>query len=126
MPYEMIVDGELRDLGDKRYLLSPQDLSAVNEIPRLIELGIRSFKIEGRLKTPEYVSAVTRVYRKALDAAIANDASPITPSDRYELEMTFSRGLSTGWFAGTNHPYLTHGKFGKKRGPLLGTITGLI
>jgi len=37
--------------------------------------------------------------------------------------MTFSRGLSTGWFAGTNHPYLTHGKFGKKRGPLLGTIT---
>ncbi|MCB1207950.1 MAG: U32 family peptidase, partial [Verrucomicrobiales bacterium] len=46
MPYELVVDGELRDLGDKRYLLSPQDLAAVNEIPRLIELGIRSFKIE--------------------------------------------------------------------------------
>ncbi len=36
--------------------------------------------------------------------------------------MTFSRGLTTGWLAGTNHPYLTHGKFGKKRGPFLGTI----
>jgi putative protease len=83
---------------------------------------VKSFKIEGRLKSPEYVSAVTRVYRKALDAAMAETESPITPSDRYELEMTFSRGLSTGWFAGTNHPYLTHGKFGKKRGPLLGEI----
>jgi len=60
MPYDMIVDGQWRDLGDKRYLLSPQDLAAVHEIPRLIELGVKSFKIEGRLKTPEYVAAVTR------------------------------------------------------------------
>ncbi len=123
MPYEIVVDGETRDLGAVRYLLSPQDLAAVDLIPDLVRAGVKSFKIEGRLKSPEYVSAVTRVYRKALDAAIANAQSPITPSDRYELEMTFSRGLSTGWFAGTNHPYLTHGKFGKKRGPLLGTIT---
>jgi U32 family peptidase len=87
-----------------------------------VKAGVKSFKIEGRLKSPEYVSAVTRVYRKALDAAIAETESPVTASDRYALEMTFSRGLSTGWFAGTNHPYLTHGKFGKKRGPLLGEI----
>jgi putative protease len=123
MPYEIVVDGETRDLGAVRYLLSPQDLAAVDLVPELVRAGVKSFKIEGRLKSPEYVSAVTRVYRKALDAAIAETPSPITPSDRYELEMTFSRGLSTGWFAGTNHPYLTHGKFGKKRGPLLGTIT---
>ena len=50
--------------GDKRYLLSPQDLSAADDIPQLIELGIKSFKIEGRLKSPEYVAAVTQVYRK--------------------------------------------------------------
>ena len=128
MPYEIVVDGETRDLGAVRYLLSPQDLAAVDLIPDLVRAGVKSFKIEGRLKSPEYVSAVTRVYRKALDAAISSsdipDApSPITDTDRYELEMTFSRGLSTGWFAGTNHPYLTHGKFGKKRGPLLGEIT---
>jgi U32 family peptidase len=123
MPYEIVVDGETRDLGAVRYLLSPQDLAAVDLVPDLVRAGVKSFKIEGRLKSPEYVSAVTRVYRKALDAAMAEAESPITPSDRYELEMTFSRGLSTGWFAGTNHPYLTHGKFGKKRGPLLGTIT---
>ena len=128
MPYEIVVDGETRELGAVRYLLSPQDLAAVDLVPDLVRAGVKSFKIEGRLKSPEYVSAVTRVYRKALDAAVAAvsnrqaSESPITPSDRYALEMTFSRGLSTGWFSGTNHPYLTHGKFGKKRGPLLGEI----
>jgi putative protease len=122
MPYEIVVDGVTRDLGAVRYLLSPQDLAAADLIPDLVRAGVKSFKIEGRLKSPEYVSAVTRVYRKALDAAMEGTSSPITAADRYELEMTFSRGLSTGWFAGTNHPYLTHGKFGKKRGPLLGEI----
>jgi U32 family peptidase len=122
MPYEIVVDGVTRDLAAVRYLLSPQDLAAVDLVPALVRAGVKSFKIEGRLKSPEYVSAVTRVYRKALDAAIADAPSPITSSDRYALEMTFSRGLSTGWFSGTNHPYLTHGKFGKKRGPLLGEI----
>src|SRR4029453_15776148 len=53
MPYELIVDGALRELGDKRYLLSPQDLAAAEEIPALLERGVTSFKIEGRLKSPE-------------------------------------------------------------------------
>ncbi|RYD38481.1 MAG: U32 family peptidase [Verrucomicrobiaceae bacterium] len=124
MPYELIVDGVKREMGEKRYLLSPQDLAAVDFIPDLIKAGVKSFKIEGRLKSPEYVAAVTRVYRKAIDAALsAGSPSPITPDDRYELEMTFSRGLTSGWLGGTNHPYLTHGRFGKKRGPLLGEIT---
>ncbi len=122
MPYEIVVDGETRELGEVRYLLSPQDLAAVDLIPGLVKAGVKSFKIEGRLKSPEYVTAVTRVYRKALDAAIAHAESPVTPEDRYALEMTFSRGLTNGWLGGTDHPYLTHGRFGKKRGPLLGEI----
>lgn len=124
MPYELIVDGELRDLGDKRYLLSPQDLSAVQEIPRLIELGIRSFKIEGRLKTPDYVAAVTRVYRKAIDAALADKdlTQVITEDDRYELEMTFSRGLYSGWMHGVNHQELVGAMYGKKRGYYVGVV----
>jgi len=124
MPYEMIVDGELRDLGDKRYLLSPQDLSAVQEIPRLIELGIRSFKIEGRLKTPEYVTAVTRVYRKAIDAVLNDQdlTQVITEEDRYELEMTFSRGLYSGWMHGVNHQELVGALYGKKRGYYVGVV----
>ncbi|WP_234044820.1 peptidase U32 family protein [Haloferula rosea] len=123
MPYELVVDGKTQDMEEVRYLLSPQDLAAVDIIPDLVRAGVKSFKIEGRLKSPEYVAAVTRVYRKALDDAMAQRDSTVTAADRYSLEMTFSRGLTSGWLAGTDHPYLTHGRFGKKRGPLLGTIT---
>ncbi len=126
MPYEMIVDGEPRDLEDKRYLLSPQDLAAVDEIPRLIALGIKSFKIEGRLKTPEYVAAVTQVYRKAIDRALANQPAPASAEDRYALEMTFSRGLFTGWMHGVNHQELVGAYYGKKRGPYVGQITRIL
>jgi len=122
MPYELVVDGVTREMQEVRYLLSPQDLAAVDLIPGLIQAGVKSFKIEGRLKSPEYVAAVTRVYRKAIDSALEGIASTVTADDRYALEMTFSRGLTTGWLGGTNHPYLTHGRFGKKRGPLLGEI----
>jgi putative protease len=134
LPYELIVDGVKRDLGDRRYLLSPQDLAAVEEIPELVRLGIVSFKIEGRLKTPEYVAAVTQVYRRAIDRAwqelhpAAVPASPVPPAilsaaDRYQLEMAFSRGLYSGWMHGVNHQRLVHARFGKKRGAFLGEIT---
>ncbi len=125
MPYQIIVDGVEQDLKEVRYLLSPQDLAAVDMIPGLIKAGVKSYKIEGRLKSPEYVAGVTAVYRKAIDASLAEIPihEAVSEEDRHQLEMTFSRGLSSGWLAGTNHPYLTHGKFGKKRGALVGTIT---
>ena len=123
MSYELVVDGVLRDLGDKRYLLSPQDLAAVDEIPALIERGIASFKIEGRLKSPEYVAAVCKVYRKAIDAALENRAGAVTAEDRYTMEMTFSRGLFSGWMHGVNHQELVSARYGKKRGPFVGQIT---
>ncbi len=122
MPYELIVDGEVRDLGDKRYLLSPQDLAAVEEIPALLARGVTSFKIEGRLKAPEYVAAVCQVYRRALDDALAHRAHQVSEADRYQLEMTFSRGLFTGWMHGVDHQRLVSARFGKKRGPLAGTL----
>lgn len=122
MPYELLVDGEPVDLGDRRYLLSPQDLAAHDQIPELLARGVVSFKIEGRLKSPEYVAAVTSVYRKALDRAMAGAPAPATTDDRYALEMTFSRGLTPGWLQGTNHPALVHARFGKKRGALLGIV----
>ncbi len=127
MPYELVVDGKTMDMGDKRYLLSPQDLAAVDVIPDLVKAGVVSYKIEGRLKSPEYVAAVTRVYRKAIDAALegVEVSERVTERDRYALEMTFSRGLTTGWLEGTNHPKLTHGRFGKKRGARLGRIVEL-
>lgn len=125
MPYSLIVDGNRRELVDRHYLLSPQDLAAVQEIPDLIAAGIRSFKIEGRLKSPEYVAAVTSVYRKAIDQAlqeVPTQNNTVSAEDWYRLEMTFSRGLFTGWLHGNDHQKLVLARFGKKRGPFAGKI----
>lgn len=67
MPYELIVDGQIVELGDRKYLLSPQDLAGLDVLPELVKAGVSCLKIEGRLKSPEYVANVTRVYRQALD-----------------------------------------------------------
>src|SRR5687768_2170591 len=76
LPYELIVDGQKRDLGDKAYLLSPQDLAAYDLIAPLIDAGVISFKIEGRLKTPEYVANITRYYREAIDTLNSESTQP--------------------------------------------------
>jgi putative protease len=122
MPYDLICDGQPVPLGDRRYLLSPQDLVGLELIPQLIQAGVYSLKIEGRLKTPEYVANITRIYREALDKAgqkIAVQAGAY----RYDMEMSFSRGLYTGWLGGINNQELVHGRFGKKRGVYLGAIS---
>src|SRR3974390_740145 len=67
MPYDLISDGKQVPLGDKKYLLSPQDLAGLEILPELARVGVASLKIEGRLKSPEYVASITRVYRAALD-----------------------------------------------------------
>ncbi len=67
MPYELIADGRLVPLGDRKYLLSPQDLAGLEVLPELVRIGVASLKIEGRLKSPEYVANITRIYREALD-----------------------------------------------------------
>lgn len=122
MPYEMIVDGSPVDLGDRRYLLSPQDLAAIREIPDLIAAGVRAFKIEGRLKSPEYVGAITAIYRRAIDAVLEGRRPEPTAEDWYAMEMTFSRGLFTGWIHGVDHQQLVAARFGKKRGAFLGRV----
>ncbi len=123
MPYELIADGEPVDLGDRHYLLSPQDLSGLEVLPELVASGVTCLKIEGRLKSPEYVASVTRVYRHALDALLDDgQAWNVSVGDRYTLEMAFSRGLYSGWFHGINNQKLVHAQFGKKRGVYLGTV----
>ena len=140
MPYDLISDGKQVPLGDKRYLLSPQDLSGLDVLPELVRASVASLKIEGRLKSPEYVASITRIYRAALDKLL-NHQDTKTPnkdsnlvswclggsnSDRYELEMSFSRGLFTGWFGGTDNQKLVHARFGKKRGVFLGEVKKIV
>jgi putative protease len=138
MPYELVSDGKLVPLGDRKYLLSPQDLAGLEVLPELIRAGVASLKIEGRLKSPEYVANITRIYRTALDQLSEGRvprapnskkvglAELAPPNDRYDMEMAFSRGLHTGWFGGTNNQQLVHARFGKKRGVYLGEVARVL
>ncbi len=122
LPYELLCDGELRDFGDQKYLLSPQDLAAFALTPQLIEAGVRCFKIEGRLKTPEYVANITRHYREAIDSAVAGHPVQFTRRQIQQMEQSFSRGFSPGWLQGCDHKMLVPATSSAKRGVLLGRI----
>jgi putative protease len=116
MPYEIVCDGQVRDLHHVRYLLSPQDLAAYDLIPRLIELGVASLKIEGRLKTPEYVANITAHYRRAIDEAWAGRPVVFSKREVQDMELSFSRGFSHGFLDGPDHKALVRGEYAKKHG----------
>jgi len=122
LPYELLCDGELQDYGDQKYLLSPQDLAAFALTEQLIEAGIRCFKIEGRLKTPEYVANITRHYREAIDSAMAGEPVEFSQRQIQQMEQSFSRGFSPGWLNGCDHKMLVPATSSAKRGVLLGRI----
>jgi putative protease len=128
LPYDLVVDGEVKDAGDLKYVLSPKDLCAFEDIGDLIGIGIVSLKIEGRLKSPQYVAATVRSYRDAIDQALASaDGTPAQPhlseERRRVLEMTFSRGFTRGYIHETNHQAVVEGRFPKKRGLFLGRVS---
>ena len=125
LPYEMICDGKDVDLEQVRYLLSPQDLAAYNLIPELIEAGVCSFKIEGRLKTPEYVANITSHYRQAIDTALRGQPHRFSRDEVREMELSFSRGFSHGWLEGCDHKALVPGLSSAKRGVLAGTVKAI-
>ena len=89
-----IVDhnGKLVKDWDKKYVLSPKDLNTIHNIPEIIQAGISSLKIEGRLKKPEYVATVVKSYRKALDDGI----NSITNEDIRDIAQMFNRGFTKG------------------------------
>lgn len=122
LPYELYVDGQRRELGDKAYLLSPQDLAAHQLVGDLARAGVCSLKIEGRLKSADYVAVTTQTYRAAIDAAAAGQPFELSQQGKLDLEQSFSRGLSTGFLAGNNHQRLVHARYSKSRGIHVGNL----
>jgi putative protease len=119
LPYEMVVDGETRPLGDARYLLSPGDLYALEQIPEITQIGISAIKIEGRYKDSDYVALTTRAYRQAVDDAWAGRS---THADKLTLEQVYSRGLAPHFLTGTNHQAVVQGRAPRHRGVLMGKV----
>jgi len=93
LPYELVQNGN--ETIDKGFLLSTKDLCGLDYIPFLINAGVTSFKIEGRMKTPEYVATVTRIYRKYIDLALSGNPYVIDEKDKKDLLQVFNRGLSS-------------------------------
>lgn len=81
---------------DGEYLLSPKDLNLLNNLPRLLDCGVTSLKIEGRMKRPEYVGLVTRTFRDAVDSYMNNQLYRCLPERLNELKLLFNRGFTVG------------------------------
>jgi putative protease len=126
LPYEMIVDGEQRPLGDARYLLSPGDLYALPLVPEIVKIGISALKIEGRYKDADYVALTTKAYRQAVDEAWADLPLSITPAEELQLEQVYSRGLGTYFIGGINHQQVVKGRAPRHRGVLAGRVSQVL
>ncbi len=124
LSYDLIVDGEQRDLGAHRYLLSPGDLYALEQIPELVEIGIACFKIEGRYKDADYVAITTRSYREAIDRALSNMPHD-TRDSKLDLEQVYSRGLGPHFISGVNHQNVVIGRAPRHRGVHVGKVVSV-
>ena len=90
LPYELFEDDKKINSG---YLLSTRDLCSLDYIPSFLDAGVKCLKIEGRMKSPEYVATVTRIYKKYIDLALSNEPYTVEPSDRKLLMQVFNRGM---------------------------------
>ena len=100
LPYELIENN--KTTIDQGHLLSPKDLCSLEYIPRLVNAGVKSFKIEGRMKTPEYVATVTKTYRKYIDLAQSGKEYKIEEKDIKNLMQVFNRGNFSSGHLSTN------------------------
>ncbi len=111
---------------DKGYLLSPKDLCGLDYLPELIKAGVSCLKIEGRMKTPEYVATVTRIYRKYLDMTLNSkfDKQTDISTDKHDLLQVFNRGgFSNGHLPSSPNKDLIFKEKSNNMGIFLGRIS---
>ncbi len=114
--YELIVDDLPRELVDQKYIVSPQDLCGINEVKELQEIGVESFKVEGRLKSPTFVGTVAKTYKKAIYDGI------VQREDIDKMALSYSRGFFSGWLHGVDHQKLVRATYKSHRGIYLGKV----
>lgn len=130
MPYELVVDGRVRPLGDVSYLLSPKDLAGARAVPELLGVPVHGLKIEGRQKGPHYVATAVAGYRRWVDALVAGGdrkaAERQLAQDLLAMSLAYSRGFSDGFLGGSDHQTLVEGRFPKHRGAYVGTVVQVL
>lgn len=106
---------------EQKYHLSPKDLSLIDHLEELIKIGVHSLKVEGRLKSPEYVATITRIYRKYIDKFSQNGSYQISTDDRQDLLQIFNRGKFTdAYLRGNSGDSLMAFEFPKNQGIYIG------
>jgi len=108
--------------GSTAYPLSPKDLCLVEHVPELLSLGASSWKIEGRLKRPEYVAEVVSIYRNAIDKVEQGGVFSVTSSEITRLQQAFNRGFTQGYFHGKPGAELYSGSRPDNRGVVVGQV----
>ncbi len=121
-----LIDAEGRALAaEGNHLLSPKDLAAIAMLPQLVEAGVAALKIEGRMKSPEYVALVTGVYREALDRAAATvESFEVREGERRVLEEAFSRGFTDAYLLGQRGNSMMSYRRPNNRGVPVGRVVG--
>ena len=127
LPYELLNHNNVSNKEttmDKGYLLSPKDLCTLDYLPQLIDAGVKCFKIEGRLKSPEYVATVTRIYRKYIDKILNKEDYIVEDSDMKQLLQIFNRGgFSSGHLSDSPNKNLIFKERPNNIGLFLGNIS---
>ena len=122
LPY-LTIGNDRPVLNAARHPLSPKDLCLIDRLPELIEAGVRSFKIEGRMKSPEYVAVVTKIYRKYIDMCFETGIAEISDEDREALAQIYSRGgFTEGYIDGEPADDLMSGDIPKHQGIRVGAV----
>lgn len=121
LPYELVDEHGKNLLNDAgKYLLSPKDLNTLNLLPKLIQTGVTSLKIEGRMKRPEYVATVVKVYRDALDKNFSTD------EDHRKLAQIFNRDFTTAYLERNPGRNLISDGKPNNRGVLIGRVVEVV
>jgi U32 family peptidase len=125
MEYQLLQGGKaVKTQGS--FLLSPKDLALCAMIPELFKAGVNTLKIEGRMKRPEYVYSVVKVYRRLLDRYFEEPARfQVEGFEIQELEEAFNRGFTTGYFGGNRNFDLMGFTRPNNRGVYLGRVRGV-
>ena len=115
-------EGNQLNSKNKLHLLSPGDFNLIHELEKLKNAGVMTFKIEGRLKSAEYVTSTTKAYRKALDH-ILYQTDALNMQDEVDMEQVFSRGYIPFFIDGKkDHKRTVQGEFPKSRGLEIGRV----
>lgn len=118
LQYRILKDGKAQK-QETPFLLSPKDLMSIYHIGELINAGVTSFKIEGRMKKPEYVASVVKAYRKAIDAHLHQQSISYT-NDINDMKSMFNRDYTDGYIA--NDRYIVKGDYSGNKGTVIGNV----